>query len=117
MDWRFIFSIVSTCTDIIFIVLAFILIIFALTGKISIVYSKKNSPLAVNSPVYAPGNIGFTEDIPDEVVAVIAAAIHTISEETGSALEIKSISPVPVMNRGARPAWATAGVAENTRSF
>lgn len=52
------------------------------------------------------------EGIPDEVVAVIAAAVAA-SFPSGSKPAIKSIKKAG----GGRSAWANAGVLDNTRSF
>ena len=52
------------------------------------------------------------DEIPEEVVAVIAAAVATLYLPSGVRPRIKSIKKA-----GARSAWASAGVAENTRPF
>ena len=53
------------------------------------------------------------DGLSDEIVAVIAAAVASLSESTGVSYGIKSIRRA---NSG-RPSWATAGVLENTRPF
>ena len=52
------------------------------------------------------------EGIPEEVVAVIAAAVAAY-DSTGSKVRIKSIKKT----NGGRSAWANAGVLDNTRPF
>ncbi|MBQ1838207.1 MAG: OadG family protein [Ruminococcus sp.] len=52
------------------------------------------------------------EGIPEEVVAVIAAAVAAY-DSTGSKVRIKSIKKA----NGGRSAWANAGVLDNTRPF
>lgn len=52
------------------------------------------------------------DGISDEVVAVIAAAVASMSEG-GRKYSLRSVSRV----RGQRPVWAAAGLAENTRPF
>lgn len=53
------------------------------------------------------------DGLSDEIVAVIAAAVASLSESTGVSYGIKSIRRA---NSG-RPSWATVGVLENTRPF
>lgn len=50
--------------------------------------------------------------IPEEVVAVIAAAVAAMSTD-GKRYAVRSVSRA----RGERPVWASAGLAENTRPF
>lgn len=52
------------------------------------------------------------EGIPEEVVAVIAAAVATMYDSPGKA-RIKSIKK----SGGKRSAWANAGILDNTRPF
>lgn len=66
-------------------------------------------------PVPAPRIFAPPEDeddeVPEEIVAVIAAAVATMYGSPGKA-RIKSIKKA-----GGRSAWANAGVMDNTRSF
>ena len=59
-------------------------------------------------------NYDATDDIPDEVVAVIAAAVAAMSTD-GKQYAIRRIRPATAT--GVRPAWAAAGIADNTRPF
>lgn len=52
------------------------------------------------------------DGVPEEVVAVISAAVATMYGSSGKA-KIKSIKK----SNGGRSAWANAGVLENTRPF
>lgn len=54
------------------------------------------------------------DGVPDEVVAVIAAAIAAMSDGT-SQYVVRRIRPAKVT--GARSVWAAAGIAENTQPF
>lgn len=58
--------------------------------------------------IFAPAS---DDEIPGEVIAVIAAAVDSVYGSSGKA-RIKSIK-----KSGGRSAWANAGVIENTRSF
>lgn len=51
--------------------------------------------------------------IEEETVAVIMAAISAMSSESGKRLVLKSVKTA----KPQRPAWSTAGIAENTRPF
>jgi hypothetical protein len=64
-------------------------------------------------PAAAPV-ISATGDVPDEVVAVIAAAVSAMSGN-GTQYAIRRIRPVSTSN--SRSVWAAAGIAENTRPF
>lgn len=67
---------------------------------------RRNVPAAAsNAPVVGAG-------IPLEVVAAISAAVAEL--QGGKPYAIRSIQQQP---RSARPAWAMAGVMENTRPF
>ena len=59
----------------------------------------------------AQNSIQTTDD--DEIIAVIAAAVATMSLECGTNYTIKSVKSVST----GRPVWAAAGVAQNTRAF
>ncbi len=65
---------------------------------------------SVSAPVVANNN----NDVPDEVVAVIAAAVAAMSTD-GKQYAVRRIRPAAT--RGSRSVWASAGVAENTRPF
>lgn len=53
-----------------------------------------------------------TNGIPDEVVAVISAAVFSMYGSNNN-VKIKSIKK----SKGVRPIWASAGVFDNTRPF
>lgn len=63
------------------------------------------------APVQVAQNV--EQGIPDAVVAAIAAAVYSIGNDDGKSYVIRSVK----RERGARPAWASAGIAENTRPF
>lgn len=54
------------------------------------------------------------DGVEEEVVAVIMAAISAMSEQTGKKLRLVGIKPAA---RASRPAWAQAGLVDNTRPF
>jgi len=75
--------------------------------KKTVVAEKKEESVSAPEPVIEDG-------ISDEVVAVIAAAIASMSDgETRYA--VRSIKKT--RNVGGRPVWAMAGIRENTTSF
>ena len=53
------------------------------------------------------------DGIEEEIVAVIAAAIAAMGAAEGKTLALRSIKKA----KGARSAWAAAGIADNTRPF
>lgn len=65
----------------------------------------------VKRPAYVTAPT-IEEGIPEEVIAVIAAAVAAC-EGTGGKTRIKSIKKA----NGGRSAWANAGVLDNTRPF
>lgn len=60
------------------------------------------APALVNEPA---------NDIPEEIIAVISAAVYTMYGE--GKVKVKSIKRVPQT----RPVWSTAGIMDNTRPF
>ena len=72
---------------------------------------KKKVTAEVSEPVSPKQNPPVEEGIPEEVVAVIAAAVASVYGKSGRA-KIKSIKKA-----GGRSAWANAGVLDNTRPF
>ncbi|MBQ4617367.1 MAG: OadG family protein [Clostridia bacterium] len=77
---------------------------------------KANAPAAepakASAPVAATPAPVVQEGISGEVVAAIAAAVAMMAPE-GKRYALKSVSRA----NGGRPAWAAAGVADNTRPF
>jgi sodium pump decarboxylase gamma subunit len=71
---------------------------------------KETESLLVAAPL--PVKPSIQSGISEEVVAVIAAAIASMTPE-GTGYAIRSVRRA----RGERPVWAAAGVAENTRPF
>lgn len=100
---------------VVFGVLAMLTCIIWMFGFIARAASRKQKPatpsVAVQQPVAAP----VVEDgIPEEVVAVIAAAVAAMSGD-GKTYAVRRISAARTV--GARPVWAAAGLAENTQPF
>lgn len=74
----------------------------------------KESEKITEKPVQAIEPIMATEStygVPEEVIAVITAAVYTMYGE--GTVKVKSIKRVPQ----SRPVWSTAGIMENTRPF
>ncbi len=102
---------------VVFSVLLILTFVFWLFGKIASAGSSTTAPAAtpkapiVKKPVVAP----VVEDgIPEEVVAVIAAAVAAMSDDT-TRYAVRRISAARV--QGSRPVWAAAGIAQNTQPF
>lgn len=75
---------------------------------------EENGVHIIKKPAYvtAPTVDDDGDDIPEEVIAVIAAAVATYAAP-GTKTRIKSIKKA----NGGRSAWANAGVLDNTRPF
>ena len=102
---------------VVFAVLIILTFVFWLFGKVVGSNHENASVVAPKPPVTKPvakAPVPQTDGVPDEVVAVIAAAIAAMSDGT-TQYAIRRIRPVATGN--ARPVWAAAGIAENTRPF
>lgn len=103
---------------VVFSVLLLLTFVFWLFGKI--VGGSGEKPAAPVAPKpkkvapVAPAPAPIADGVPDEVVAVIAAAIASMSDGK-TQYAIRRIRPAAGIN--ARPAWAAAGIADNTRPF
>lgn len=116
MDIGQVLAIVFTGLAIVFIALIVLIVLVASMGKaMNPVKDKKPTPVKniESSPAKSAVPV-IEEGISDEVVAVIAAAIASISESTGTAYAVRGIKRAA---KSGRPAWAVAGLNENTRSF
>lgn len=113
---------------IVFAVLVLLIVIITIYGKIIQAVQKKSAERkqkkaeqkAQETPVKAAETVtpvaeSTTTDndggIPDEIIAVIAAAVDAVYG--GKSHKIKSVK----RSRNARSAWGNAGVIENTRPF
>lgn len=118
MDTGFVTSVVVIGLVIVFIVLLVLVIYLAIFGKTfssSSKVKKEKTPKKEKNQNAQVINIQpvIEEGIDDEVIAVIAAAIATISNETGKKLSIRSIRK----SNNIVNLWARAGALENTRPF
>jgi sodium pump decarboxylase gamma subunit len=118
MDTGFVTSVVVIGLVIVFIVLLVLVIFLAIFGKTfssSSKVKKEKTPKKEKNQNAQVINIQpvIEEGIDDEVIAVIAAAIATISNETGKKLSIRSIRK----SNNIVNLWARAGALENTRPF
>ncbi len=71
--------------------------------------AKDNAP----RPAASAAAPAVEQGISGEVVAAISAAIMMLSEESGKTYAVRSIR----RTKEARPAWAMAGILENTKPF
>lgn len=102
---------------VVFAVLLILTIIFWLFGKIAGSGAKTSAP-AEKKPVVIQNSVPaapVVEDgLPEEVVAVIAAAIAAMSDGT-TRYAVRRISTA--RTQGTRPVWAAAGILQNTQPF
>lgn len=118
-------SVVITGIVVVFIGLVLLILFVFLYGKIFESVNnlktkrqlKKLEKARPATPITVPDNkttVPVIEDgIDEEIVAVITAAIVAMSAKTGKKMKLKSIRNA----RPSRPAWANAGIIENTRPF
>lgn len=127
MEWSYVGAVVISGLVIVFVALILLIIAVSIMGKIfdSIKASKaaKAKTIEVTEtkketvPAPAPVQAAAPETGEDEeIVAVIAAAVAAIAEESGTPLKIKSIRRAA--QGGSRSnAWARAAANESTRAF
>lgn len=96
---------------IVFIALVLLVFIISLFSFMFKKDKKKSDPPAKTTSYVAPLKQN-TDD--GELIAVIAAAVDAIYDGTGKKAVIRSIKPAKISRRSA---WASAGLAENTRTF
>ncbi len=125
MNFEYVTSVVVTGLTVVFIgliLLVIILLIFGLISKVKRMSSDKkvhtdneiktgNTVLPSAEVVKATPEI--EDDIEEEIVAVISAAISHMSAKSGKKLALKSINAA----KPQRTAWAAAGLIDNTRPF
>mgnify|MGYP000888637325 CR=1 FL=1 len=124
MDATFVGAVVLTGIVVVFIALILLVLYFSIQGKIlskSLYDSndvKKNLKPTENKTLDNIHQIVLpqTNSDEDEVVAVISAVIASLSVSDGKTYKVKSIKPVKSYS-SSRPAWAMAGLRENTTPF
>ncbi len=104
---------------VVFATLLLLTFVFWLFGKVAAAGNSGNASSAPKAapavPAAAPAAAPVVEDgIPEEVVAVIAAAVAAMSDGN-TKFAVRRISAA--RSQGARPVWSAAGIAENTRPF
>lgn len=103
---------------VVFSVLLILTFVFWLFGKVAGAGANKPAeakPVAKAAPAAPAAPAPVVEDgIPEEVVAVIAAAVAAMSDGN-TRFAVRRISAS--RPSGMRPVWAAAGIAENTRPF
>ena len=119
-DWSLGINVTITGLVVVFgmlVLLVFVLFLFGLvfdkTPKKAKTVKEEKKPEPKVAPVVSPSKTENNTQS-DEIIAVIAAAVASMYE--GS--DVKPVIRRIVKNeRRARPAWTSAGVFENTRSF
>ncbi len=102
---------------VVFAALLLLTIVFWAFGAISRskqANSSTTTPKIVPQPACAPKSAPVVEDgIPEEVVAVIAAAVAAMSDGNTQ----YTVRRIRSARTNARPVWAAAGISENTQPF
>ena len=107
-----------TLSGIVIVFIALILLVLVIS-VFSLFFTQKKvakceAPKQVAKPVKKPVAVANTAEDEDEIIAVIAAAVEAMYSGSGKKAVIRSIRPATA---GGRPAWATAGLMENTKAF
>lgn len=111
-------ALIVLATGLVVVFVALIVLIFVIKAYSGIVRKlqakpKEHAPAPKPHSPHHKAHLPVQEaDVPDEVVAVIAAAIYAAY---GSGHVIRSVRRTP--QKGARSAWAQAGLQQNTRPF
>ncbi len=125
MNFEYVASVVITGITVVFIGLVLLVVILLLFGLISKAKRKSADKKAElkntvktdvkSMPKVEPAKpaLEIDDNIEEEIVAVITAAIAHMSEKSGKRLTLKSIKTA----KPQRTAWATAGLIDNTRPF
>ena len=125
MNFEYVASVVITGITVVFIGLVLLVVILLLFGLISKVRRKsadkkaelkntvKNSDASMPKVETIKPTLEIEDNIEEEIVAVITAAIAHMSEKSGKRLALKSIKTA----KPQRTAWAAAGLMDNTRPF
>lgn len=124
MSVSYVAAVVVTGLVVVFLALLLLIGFFTLLGLVF--GEKKKKPKKVeetSAPAVAETKVEMTvaqeapvieDGIEEEVVAVITAAIAAMSAQTGKKLKLVGIKTT---SRNVRPAWAQAGLVDNTRPF
>lgn len=125
MNFEYVTSVVITGITVVFIGLILLVVILLLFGLISKVRKKtagkkvltdseiKADKVVLPSEEIASATPEIEDDIEEEIVAVISAAIAHMSAKSGKKLTLKSVKTA----KPQRTAWAAAGLIDNTRPF
>ena len=125
MNFEYVASVVITGITVVFIGLVLLVVILLLFGLISKVRRNsadkkaelknnvKNSDAPMPKVETIKPTLEIEDNIEEEIVAVITAAIAHMSEKSGKRHAIKSIKTA----KPQRTAWAAAGLMDNTRPF
>lgn len=126
-DWSLIWSTVVTGIVVVFLILAILVFLLWLMGKIFSGVSKsgekkKKAAAEAEAAVKAPepeqqaeaAEEYYEEEDDGELIAVISAAIAAYGEAEGKQYKITSVRK---RDKAARSAWSAAGIADNTRGF
>ena len=125
MNFEYVASVVITGITVVFIGLILLVVILLLFGLISKVRRKSaGKKVRIDSEIKADKVLlpseeisnaapEIEDDIEEEIVAVISAAIAHMSAKSGKKLTLKSVKTA----KPQRTAWAAAGLIDNTRPF
>lgn len=108
------FAILFTGLVIVFCGLILLIVIVALMRNTQMKSMQNNVSTNSNQAIKVSSAPSIEEGISDEIVAVIAAAIASMTSSDGTTYAIRGIKKA---KSSGRPIWAAAGLQENTRAF
>ncbi len=122
-NWSLIWSTVVTGIAVVFLILAILVFLLWLMGKIFSTVSKSAekkkaaaAEAAAKTKTETPAPVPAPEEYEDdaEIIAVISAAIAAYGEAEGKRYNITSVKK---RDKAVRSPWSMAGVSDNTRGF
>lgn len=124
-NWSLIWSTVVTGIAVVFLILAILVFLLWLMGKIFSAVSKSAekkktsaAEVAAKTKTETPAPVPVAEEYEDEddaeIIAVISAAIAAYGESEGKRYNITSVKK---RDKAVRSPWSMAGVSDNTRGF
>lgn len=126
-NWSLIWSTVVTGIAVVFLILAILVFLLWLMGKIFSTVSKSaekkkaaaaeaaaKTKTETETPAPVPAPEEYEDEDDAEIIAVISAAIAAYGEAEGKRYNITSVKK---RDKAVRSPWSMAGVSDNTRGF
>ncbi len=113
--WEAAWNVAICGATIVFLMLVLLVVVIMMFGKVMDIANGKSKAETKNNKAITIIENNSNDDIEDEVVAAIAAAVGYLYSGSNIKPVIRAIKRSN--NKNERTAWAKAGVAQNTRAF